>query len=457
MRGNLFGLIVVVLLVASSGAAGALSGSAPSFARVSSYSIGGSPDSVAIGDLNGDGKPDVVTANYGARSVSVLMNRGDGKLGTKIAVRTTRKPFAVAIGDLNSDGKQDLVTANAAAHSISVLVNLGDGSFRADVEYQAGRVPVAIALGDLDGDGSVDIATANGSYKGNTVTVLLNDGDGTFRAKQDYGAGPVPISVVIGDLNGDGRRDLAVANSYSNTVSVLLNDGDGSFATKVDYRASNTADAQAVAIGDVDADGKPDLVTANALPDCIADAPTSDVCPNTVSVLLNRGRGNWSRHDYKTGPWPISVVIGDLNGDGMPDLATASREFLVNTVSVLANKGGGSFWARLDYRAGGGPLSLAIGDLNGDGKPDLATANVGRTVSVLLNRPGLCTVQNVLDRTLPTAKRWLTRANCRIGKVRRAYSSSRKGLIRSQKPRFGAVLPGGSKVNLVVSLGKKRS
>src|SRR5262249_44398196 len=143
------------------------------------------------------------------------------------------------------------------------------------------------------------------------------------------------------------HRDLAVA--YSFKISVLLNEGEGTFETKVDYRASDTAFAQSLAIGDVDADGKLDLVTANASPDCIADAPRSDVCPNNVTVLLNRGRGDWSRHDYKTGPWPISVVVGDLNGDGMPDLATPNREFLANTVSVLANKGGGRFRARLDY------------------------------------------------------------------------------------------------------------
>ena len=124
---------------------------------------------------------------------------------------------------------------------------------------------------------------------------------------------------------------------------------------------------------------------------------------------------------------------------------------------MLLNRGDGSFQAKLDYRTGRGPDSVAIGDLNGDGKPDLATANAANTVSVLLNTPGLCTVQNVKGKTLPAAKRTIARANCRVGKIRRAYSKTvKRGRVISQKPKPGTVLPGGGKVNLVVSRGRKR-
>jgi hypothetical protein len=129
------------------------------------------------------------------------------------------------------------------------------------------------------------------------------------------------------------------------------------------------------------------------------------------------------------------------------------------TVSVLLNKGegDGSLESGLDYRTGGWPDSVAIGDLKGDGKPDLATANdEGGSVSILFNRPGLCTVQEIKRQTLRNAKRTLARANCRVGKIRRAYSRRvKKGRVISQKPRFGAVLAGGSKVDLVVSRGSK--
>jgi hypothetical protein len=166
---------------------------------------------------------------------------------------------------------------------------------------------------------------------------------------------------------------------------------------------------------------------------------------------------------YATGLAPVSVAIGDLNGDGKPDLVTAN--YLEDgAVSVLLNGGDGSFRAKLDYGTGGGPYSVAIGDLNGDRKPDLVTANIGmdgnnrgKTVSVLLNSPGLCTVQDVKGQTLPAAKRTIARANCRVGKIRRAYSKSvKRGRVISQKPKPYTVLPNRGKVNLVVSRGRKR-
>jgi hypothetical protein len=176
-------------------------------------------------------------------------------------------------------------------------------------------------------------------------------------------------------------------------------------------------------------------------------------------VLLNRGNGSfWVKRDYATGVEPSSVAIGDLNGDGKPELAITNSDQL-SAVSVLANKGDGSFEAKIDHRTGRFPQQVAIGDLNGDGRSDLATANLAvASVSVLLNRPGLCTVQNVRQTPLPAAKRTIARANCRIGRIRRAYSSVvRRDRVISQKPRFGAVLRGGRKIDLVVSRGRSPS
>jgi hypothetical protein len=290
------------------------------------------------------------------------------------------------------------------------------------------------------------LATANAGA--DTVSVLLNRGDGSFQAERDYGTGDSTVSVAIGDLNGDNKPDLATANDNTNSVSVLLNSGDGSFQAAHNYGtgAGFGAAPVSVAIGDLNGDGKPDLATANE-------------GAGTVSVLLNSGDGSFQAHrNYATGYLPDfseAVAIGDLNGDGKPDLATANGYFS-NTVSVLANRGDGRFEARLVYATGRDPEAVAIGDLNGDGKPDLATANAYSTASVLLNTPGLCTVQDVFRQTLPVAKRTIARANCRVGKIRRAYSKRvKRGRVISQKPRFGAVLPGGGKVNLVVSRGRK--
>ena len=170
---------------------------------------------------------------------------------------------------------------------------------------------------------------------------------------------------------------------------------------------------------------------------------------------MNTGDGRFrARRDYAAGS-PASIAIGDLTGDGAPELV--STNYPRKTVTVLLNRGDGRFWPKLDYVAGRGPISAVIGDLNGDGKPDLATANYfSDTVAVLTNRPSLCTVQDVRGLTLVGAKRTLHRANCRAGKVRRVYSGVKPGRVILQKPELGAVLPGGSRVDLVVSRGRRQ-
>ena len=157
-------------------------------------------------------------------------------------------------------------------------------------------------------------------------------------------------------------------------------------------------------------------------------------------MLLNRGDGSFrARRDYATGFSPVSVAIGDLNGDGKPELATAN--YNANTISVLANAGDGSFQSKIDYSTGSGPRSVAIGDLNGDGKLDVATANwASNTVSVLINTPGLCTVQNVegTAKTLPAAKR-KDRARPLAASGRSAAPTRKKsrGRVISQAARAG--------------------
>jgi hypothetical protein len=417
-------------------------GPASSFAVAKNYRTDLFPVSVASGDLNADGCPDLATANIRANTVSVLLNRGDGSFQAKRDYQVGTAPNSVAIRDLNGDGKPDLAIANAAAKTVSVLANHGDGSFEAPRDYATGDDPHSVASGDLDGDGKPDLITAN--LGAGTVSVLHNRGDGSFEAGGDYGAGVEALSVAIGDLNGDRRPDLAIGHfgledageTPGTTVSVLLNWGDGSFQAKRDYRTGRNP--VSVAIGDLNGDRRPDLATANYEPD-------------TVSVLINRGDGSFrAKRDYRTARGGAgSVASGDLNGDRKPDLVIAN---LCCTVSVLLNRGDGSFEARREYVAGG---SVAIDDLNGDGRPDVVTVGrIPNAVSVLINTPGLCNAQNVVRMTLAAAKQTLARVNCHVGKVSRAYSRVRKGRVISQKPKFGAVLPKGGKVNLVVSKGR---
>jgi hypothetical protein len=436
----------LVVLGGSLGVATLHAGSAPSFAAPRSYPAGPDPVSVAIGDLNGDGKLDLATANTTAGTVSVLLNGGDGSLRAKVDYSSGSNPASVAIGDLNGDGKADLVTAarlmlgRFPSRDVVVFFNRGDGSFSARVEYPIGLGYglMSVAIGDLNGDGKLDVAAANDA--GDSVSVLLNRGDGTLQPHVDYETGSLPESIAIGDLNGDSKADLTAANAFASTVSIFLNRGDGGFQQRVDYATGKLPDS--VAIGDLNGDGKADLGTANA-----------EV--NTVSILLGRGDGSFSaKVDSEVDRGPGSIAFVDLNGDRKPDVVTANAGS--NTVTVLSNRGNSRFGSRTEFRTGLQPRGIAVGDLNGDGKPDLVTADGGaNAVSVLANTMVTCTVPQVRKKALSAAKRAIVRAHCRVGKIRRSYSTVTKGRVTSQSPKAGTMLPGGGKVKLVVSRGRR--
>jgi hypothetical protein len=153
----------------------------------------------------------------------VLLGNGDGTFGTRTDFGTGSHPDFVAIGDLNGDERPDLAVANWVSNTVSVLLGNGDGTFRSKLDFGTGFVPDAVAIGDLNGDGRPDLAVAN--FGSNTVSVHLGEGGGTFGAKTDYGTGRWPGSVTMADLNGDGRLDLAAVNVFSSTVTLLLNRG----------------------------------------------------------------------------------------------------------------------------------------------------------------------------------------------------------------------------------------
>jgi len=328
---------------------------------------GDAPESMAIGDINGDGKPDLITANKVSGDVSVLLGDGDGTFQPQARFAVGSSPQSVAIGDVNGDGRPDLVTANAASDDVSVLLGNGDGTFRPQARFAVGRFSFSVAIGDVNGDGKPDLVTA--SAASDDVSVLLGNGDGTFRPQARFTAGRGPVSVAIGDINGDGKLDLVTANATSRDVSVLLGNGDGTFRPPARFAAGS---GPSVAIGDVNGDGKPDLVTANAASD-------------DVSVLLGNGDGTFRPQvRFTAGRFSFSVAIGDVNGDGKPDLVTANVDS--DDVSVLLGNGDGTFRPRARFTAGYSPISVAIGDVNGDRRPDLVAANAASDdVSVLLN------------------------------------------------------------------------
>jgi FG-GAP-like repeat/Calx-beta domain/MBG domain (YGX type) len=367
---------------------------AASFAATTNFTVGSSPESVAIGDLNGDGKPDLAIANGGSSTVSILLNTTNpGAATPTFAIETnfsaTGAAF-VAIGDLNGDGRPDIATADANGTDVAVLLNTTmpgatTPTFANQVGFPVGAEPISLAIVDLNGDGKSDLAVTN--FNSSTVSVLLNTTmpgaiTPTFASHADFPVGSRPEFIVVGDLNEDGKPDLAVANSGSKSLSVLLNTTTQGTNTPTFASTSFSVGTNptSVAIGDLNSDGKLDLAVAN-------DGS------NTVSVLLNTTMPDATtptfatRADFTVGSGPGAVAIADLNGDGKPDIATASYS---NPVSVLLNTTAPgaitpSFATATGFSVGTNPDFLAVGDLNGDGKPDIATANLSGSVSVLLN------------------------------------------------------------------------
>jgi hypothetical protein len=340
----------------------------------------------AITDLNGDGRLDLVTMSsgpydsfigefVGPGTVSVLLGNRDGTFGPRTDFGTGIDPSSVAIADLNADGRPDLVVANAGYHgeygnTVSVLLGKGDGTFGPKTDFQTSVGALALATADLNGDGRPDLAVA--CAESGTVSVLLGNGNGTF-GPEKFGTGTGPLSVAIADFNEDGRPDLAVANSTSGTVSVLLGNGDGRFGAKLDTNTGSYPNS--MAIGDFNADGRPDLAVASYF---YGPVPIS-----TILVLLGNGDGTFrATTEFITGSDRASVAAADLNADGRPDLLVCS-----SVVRVSLGNGDGTFGTMTDIAAGGGTGSLAIGDLNADGRPDLAVSHpTSGMVSVLLGR-----------------------------------------------------------------------
>jgi hypothetical protein len=327
----------------SGAAAGILLGSgAGTFQTAVTYGSGGSsgpfwPVSIAIADVNGDHKPDLMVANGGSNTVGVLLGNGDGTFQPAAAYGSGAFfPVSVAVADLNGDGKPDIAVANECGPvdcdgSVGVLLGNGDGTFGAVVTYSsAGLYGLSVAVADVNGDDRPDLLVANGcanidlcAMQG-AVAVLLGNGDGTFQAATTYiSGGAYPYSLAVVDLNGDGNLDLAAANSFSGTVGVLLGNGDGTFQPAVAYSSGDTANVaqiSSVAVADVDGDGKPDLLLTTE--SVGADGNNG----GAVSVLLGNGDGTFQAAvEYASGGYlTLGVAAGDVNGDRRPDVLIAN-------------------------------------------------------------------------------------------------------------------------------------
>jgi hypothetical protein len=406
------------------------------FQPVSIYSVGNAFGAAAtamvMADFNGDGKLDVAVNNQpsilsGVGTLTVFSGNGDGTFQMPVSYDpASLVTTALAVGDFNGDGSPDLVFTTLTT-TLPAQVGLMFGSaagFQSPVTYASGSLPGAPALADFNGDGFPDMAVVGAGFSGN-LSVFINNGDGTFQPAVNSPTAFGASAVAAGDFNGDGKQDLAVANGTGQNILIFLGNGDGTFKsplsapapfggayflTVADFNRDGRADIAAVGLiggmqiflgngdgtfrsgysssfgpfaptgpvfaADLNGDGILDLVQAGATIN-----GTAVLQVGTVTVMLGNGDGSFKAGvSYTTGTKSTWVAIGDLNGDLRPDLAVA--DYGTGNIAVLLGNGDGTFQTAVKYAALPGLNSLVMGDFDGDGNMDLAAASTGATGAI---------------------------------------------------------------------------
>ena len=350
--------------------------------------LGTGPAAIAAGDLNGDHQPDLVITDPAAGNIYVELATGKGKFGNPVPYSLGSQPGAVELADVNGDGKLDVVAADATG--IDVLLGDGNGTLSAVDTYPASGSLSSITIADFNGDGKPDVAAASAA---GSVAVFLGSGGGAFQPAQSVtlAGGLVPLSAVSGDVNRDGKPDLVVAYNQSDQtqpggVAVLLGKGDGTFQAPVNItlagplvqQTTGSAASAALALGDLNGDGKLDVITA------------VQGSPNQVAVLLGKGNGSFQAPLLSnTNTAPPMIAIAEINGDGKPDLVLGDCCGLTEASELFGN-GDGTFQREVQFPSGPSPAGIAIADFEESGWPDLAVVGsvqspVRGTLAILSN------------------------------------------------------------------------
>ncbi len=370
---------------------------ASSFEMKVDFAAGTEALNMAMGDLDGDGKSDLVTVNFSANTMSVLRNTATagsintGSFAEKVDYSTNTNPRGLAIGDIDGDGKPEVVVTNFNSNNLSVYRNtstIGTISFATKIDFTTGPGPRSVNIADFDVDGKPELAIANSS---NVMSVLRNIstyGSISFEARVDFALTPGNNSNYIGsgDFDGDGKLDIVVCNNGLSNISVFKNTSTpgtintNSFAAKVDFAVG--ALPFGFSIGDIDGDNKIDIAAANFTGNSMS------ILRNTITNGTIDANSFAAKFDIATGTACSATNLADIDGDGKLDLLSVNLG--TNSVSIYRNTAtigdinSNSFAAKVDFTTATGPRYVCIGDLDGDNRPDLSvTTQTSNVVSVI--------------------------------------------------------------------------
>jgi hypothetical protein len=276
------------------------------------YTVGRDPGAVVVADFNGDGKLDLAVVNVISSSVSVLFGNGDGTFQFQAPLNTATFPTNLSVGDFNGDGKPDLILQDSESNilSLTVFLNNGDGTFRGPIRTPVPEMSDGLGVADFDRNGTLDVAVPESTLTSISVGILFGNGDGTFSLGPSYPIGPEPMSITVADFRRDGKLDLAISSFLGGVVNVLLGNGDGTFQPAFNYRSEF---ADAIVAGDINGDGKLDMIVSNS--------DLNGFSVGSVSIFLGNGDGTFQPENVLPAiKYSTFLGLGDFNGDGKLDV-----------------------------------------------------------------------------------------------------------------------------------------